>query len=178
MPKSASKPKFDEVDRKKVIAEIEEHFGVMLTRVGNHRKFLIDASGKSYWVLGGYDDWHGIPSNVLAEEQRRSNDGVLVVAKRHRTSIDVFVGPLQPLIANNRNLSHTRTGDYQFNVSIRGNIMTIKEIPTITLKKLGPPQEVGIALSAKQKELDAILAKTTPEERKQILEQLRTSQRN
>jgi hypothetical protein len=136
MPKSAPKPKFDESDRKKVIAEVEEHFGVKLTPVGRHRRFLRDASDKAYWVLGGYDEWHGIPSEVIAEEQRRSSNGVLVVAKRHRTSIDVFAGSLQLFIANSHDLSHARAGDYQFHVTIRGSVMSINEIPSLALKKI------------------------------------------
>ncbi len=165
-------PKFDETDRSKVIFEVEKHFGTKLSRVGNYRKFLQDASGKSYWVLGGYDDWHGITSDMLKEEQRRATDGVLVVAKRHKSTIDIFSGQLQPLIANYRELSHTQTGDYQFNIVIRGNSMTIKEVQGLTLRKLGAPQEVGTAVSPQLREAQAILAKMSPEERTRLLEQL------
>ncbi|MHB8309091.1 hypothetical protein [Metallibacterium sp.] len=165
-------PKFDETDRSKVISEVERHLGTKLSRVGNYRKFLQDASGKSYWVLGGYEDWHGITSDMLKKEQRRATDGVLVVAKRHKSTIDIFSGPLQPLIANYRDLSHTQTGDYQFNVAIRGNSMTIKEVQGLTLRKLGASQEVGTAVSPQLREATAILAKMSPEERSRLLEQL------
>ena len=166
------KPKFDETDRGKVISEVERHFDTKLSRVGNYRKFLQDPSGKSYWVFGGYDDWHGITSDMLQEEQTRATDGVLVVAKRHKSAIDIFSGPLKPLIANCRDLSHTQAGDYQFNISIRGNSMTIKEVPVLTLRKLGASQEVGLAVSHKLKEAEAMLAKMSPEERVRLLEQL------
>ena len=53
-------PKFDEQDRSKVISEIEEYFNTRLSRVGSRRKYLKDENGKSYWVFGGYEDWHGI----------------------------------------------------------------------------------------------------------------------
>lgn len=165
-------PKFDETDRDKVISEVEKQLGIKLSRVGNYRKFLQDTSGKSYWVLGGYDDWHGIKSGMLKEEQHRATDGVLVVAKRHKSTIDIFFGPLQPLIANYRDLSHTQTGDYQFNVAIRGNSMTIKEVKGSALRKLGATQEVGAAVSPQLREATEILAKMSPEERSRLLDRL------
>ena len=169
------KPKFDEHDRNKVISEVEKHLSVKLSRVGSYRKFLQDSAGKSYWVFGGYDDWHGIQSDMLQEEQRRSSDGVLVVAKRHRSSIDIFVGQLQPLIDNFRDLSHTKAGGHHFNVAIRGNIMSINELPVLSLRKLGSAQEVGPAVdphSATSK-VEAMLVKLSPAERLRVLEQLK-----
>ncbi len=165
-------PKFDEIDRSKVIGEVERHFGVKLTRVGSYRKFLQDTSGKSYWVLGGYEDWHGISSDMLKEEQRLASNGVLVIAKRHKSTISIFHGPLQPLITNYRQLSHGQAGDYMFNVAIRGNSMTVKEILGLTLKKLGTDQEVGPAVSPQAREAAAALAKMSPEERARLLEEL------
>lgn len=166
------KHKFDETDRNKVISEVERHFGTKLSRVGKYRKFLQDPSGKSYWVFGGYEDWHGITSDMLKEEQRRATDGVLVVAKRHKSTIDIFTGPLEPLIANSRDLSHTQTGDYQFNITTRGKFIIIKEVPTLTLRSLGTSQEVGSAISPKLREVEAIVEKLSPEERAQLLAQL------
>jgi hypothetical protein len=50
--------KFDEQDRRKVISEVEVHFNTKLSSVGSRPKYLEDKNGKSYWVLGGYEDWH------------------------------------------------------------------------------------------------------------------------
>ena len=128
-------PKFDEQDRKKVISEVEKHFGVHLSRVGSHRKFLEDSSHRTFLVLGGYEDWHGIPPDMLEEEEKRNSNGVLVVAKRHTNSIDVFSGPLQTLIDNKSKLSHTQKGNYQFHIHILGSHLFIKEIPSLSLAK-------------------------------------------
>ena len=165
--------KFDEHDRGKVISEVESHLSVTLSRVGRHRKFLQDHTGKSYWIFGGYEDWHGIKADMLKDEQKRSTDGVLVVAKRHRTSIDIFIGKLQPLIDNQRDLAHTQTGDYQFNVVVRGNVMTIREISGLTLRKLGAPTEAGPPVDPKVAKLEALLAKMSPAELASLLEQLK-----
>ena len=165
-------PKFDESDRDKVIAEVEKHFGAKVSRVPGYRKFLEDGSGKSYWVLGGYEDWHGITSEMLEEERRRSTEGVLIVAKRRKSTIDMFYGPLQTLIANHSKLSHKKDGDYQFNVAICGNFMTIREILGFTLKKLGSPQEVGAAVSPQLRDAQAAFAKMSPEERERLLEEI------
>lgn len=166
------KHKFDETDRDKVISEIERHFDTKLSRFGRRKKVLQDPSGKSYWILGGYDDWHGVTSDMVKEEETRATDGVLVIAKRHKTTIDIFVGPLRPLIANSPNLSHVQKGDYQFNISIRGNSMTIREVPELMLRKLGASQDVGLAVSSQAKEVEGMLAKLSLEERLKLLEQL------
>ena len=102
--------KFDEHDRRKVITELEEHYGVKLYPVGARRKFLEDGEGKAFWVLGGYEDWHGVPPEMVEEEARRSRGGVLIVAKRYKNKIDVYSGPVRPLIENKDNLSHTKEG--------------------------------------------------------------------
>ena len=108
-----SSPKFDEQDRKKVISEVEKHFDVHLSRVGSRRKFLEDSSHKTYWVIGGYEDWHGIPPDMFEQEEKRNSNGVLVIAKRHASRIDIFSGSLQSLIINKSKLSHTKKGDFQ-----------------------------------------------------------------
>ena len=161
--------KFDEEDRRKVIAEIEGHFATKLSRVGRFRKFLRDASGKSYWILGGYEDWHGISSDMMSAYKKRPNGGVLVIAKRGSSSIDIFAGDLQVLVTNERDLSHTQSGDYQFNVSIIGNTMTVKEISSLTLRKLGPTHDVGVPILA-------IFKKMTPAERQRLFKAAKVKQ--
>lgn len=145
--------KFDESDRGKVIAEVESHFGVTLSRVGKFHKFLKDASGKSYWVLGGYEYWHGVPSEMLEAEKQDPTDGVLIVAKRWPKAIDIFFGELQPMVVNERALCHTQTGDFQFNIFIRGNLMTVKEIPSLVLHKLGPRHQAELPVAAVLKKM-------------------------
>lgn len=166
--------KFDEHDRKKVISEVEEHFGVQLSRVGSRRKFLESEGGKTFWVLGGYDDWHGIPPEMVDEEKCRNTNGVLVVAKRYNNRIDIFSGPLQPLIDNKGMLSHTKKGEYQFNINIRGNHLFIKEIQGLSLVKLGEAQysEEEKDSEKKVQEIKAVLSKLSPEERRELLAKL------
>lgn len=169
-------PKFDEHDRKRVISEVEQYFNVNLSRVGSRRKYLEDKNGKSYWILGGYEDWHGIPPDMLLKEEQRSTDGTLVVAKRYIKKIDIFSGQLQPLILNKKKLSHTKLGDYQFNIQIKGNHLYIKELPDLVLTKLGESQfavedKVSNKNAAKVK---AILNRLTPEERESLLNEFST----
>ncbi len=166
------KSKFNERDRDHVIAEIEAHMNVRLERVGNYRKFLQDQSSRSFWVFGGYEDWHGINAAMMNEEARRDTDGLLVVAKRQRASITIFHGPLRPLIAARRDLSHTQTGDYQFNVAIRGSSMSVKEVLGLTLRRLGETQSVEPAQSATTTRIEALVERMSPEERRQLLETL------
>ena len=167
-----SSPKFDEHDRKKVISEVEEHYGVKLSRIGSRRKFLEDSNHRSFWVLGGYEDWHGIPPDMLEEEEKRNSNGVLVVAKRRANRINVFTGSLQTLITNKGKLSHTQKGDYQFNIHISGNHLFINEIPSLSLVKLGEAPYSGEEKESDKKlnEFIKLFNKLSPEEQKQILE--------
>ena len=64
------KVKFDEVDRDCVIDALQKRYGVQLDRVPPYRKWLRDESGKNWWVLGGVDDWHGIPKEMMEGEKK------------------------------------------------------------------------------------------------------------
>ena len=169
-----STPKFDEQDRRKVISDIERHFGIALSRIGNRRKALCDESGKTYWVLGGYDDWHGIPADMMNEEESRDSNGMLIIARRFKSRIDVFAGELKPLIVGKSHLSHTAKGDYQFNIRVRGNHLFIREIPDYALQKLGSADYSDDQKSSDQKldEIRALVEKMSPEEKRDFLKQL------
>lgn len=128
-------PKFDLHDRKRVISAIENYLQVKLHKAGSREKLLKDETGKSYWVLGGTGDWHGIPKEMFAEEEKLSSEGVLVIAKRKLNSIDIFVGSLPILIRNKSSLCRTDK-DYQFNVKTFSEGISLKEAPDVRLKKI------------------------------------------
>ena len=171
-------PKFDKHDRRKVISEVEDHFGVHLSPVGTRRKFLENSNRKTFWVLGGYEDWHDIPPEMLEEEERRSTTGVLVVAKRYENRIDVYSDPLEPLIKSKELLSHTKKGDYQFNISIRGNHLFIKEIPGLSLAALemAPYSAEEKDSDKKLQALKIMFSKLSAEEQQELLQKLRNEQ--
>ncbi len=162
--------KFDETDRRKVIAEVESLYKTKLTPVGNRRKCLRDQGDRTFWVFGGYEDWHGIPPEMMAAEEARGGAGVLVVAKRHRNRIDVYCGDLKPLVQNKKSLCLTKKGDYQFNIRIRGNVLVIHEVPTLHLSKLG---ESPFTTEEKTTEKAVtIIRKLSPAAREQFLAEL------
>jgi len=168
-------PKFDETDRRKVIAQIESHYQVKLTRVGTRRKYLQDQNKRSFWVFGGYEDWHGIPAEMMEAEEKRNADGILIVAKRGRTRIDIYSGPLLLLIKNKKSLAHSQKGEYQFNIRLRGNSLTINEVPGLHLTALGtasyPTEEK--ATDKAFEEVEAIIGrKLSPASREQLFAKL------
>ena len=126
-------PKFDNHDRKRVISEIERYYNVTLHKVGSRDKLLKDDTGKTYWVLGGTGDWHGIPKEMFAAEEKQATDGVLVIAKRKRNNIEIFVGSLQRLIENKSSLSQTDE-QYQFDLKSSLGAITITKAPNVILK--------------------------------------------
>ena len=95
--------KFDETDRSAVIDELGRRLGVQINRVGHRRKWLRDHSGRNYCVLGGYADWHGIPEEMMDAEVADPSDGFVVIAMRRQSDMEIFLGPLAPLVAADRN---------------------------------------------------------------------------
>ena len=119
--------KFDEIDRKAVIRSVEKSLDVSLSLVGRRKKWLRDDSGKTYWVLGGYGEWHGIPAEMMDAEAKNPTGGFIVVAIRHRSAIQIYIGPLKEVVANRGKLLRARktTGDYQFTYRKRGTRVVI-----------------------------------------------------
>ncbi|MDE0149587.1 MAG: hypothetical protein OXM58_14540 [Rhodospirillaceae bacterium] len=163
--------KFDDLDRDRVVKEIEERCRVALEKAGRRPKWLRDDSGRNWWVLGGQANWHGIPEEMIQNERRAQVEGVLVIADRKRASIDVFKGPLGPLVSASDGFRRP-SGDYSFNVKICGDRMWIKEAPNAVLHRLDT-----IPYSAEDKERDRklnefqkLISGMTPEQFKQLRE--------
>ena len=66
--------KFDERERKKVVRELETALGITLSLVGRRRIYRADEAGRRYLILGGYGEWHGVPSEIVEAEERLGND--------------------------------------------------------------------------------------------------------
>jgi hypothetical protein len=130
--------KFDEADREAVIRAIEDRLGVRLSPVGRRRKWLRDGDGRSYWVLGGYGEWHGIPEEMIDAEAKNPTTGMLVIANRKREALQVFVGPVDPVVRNRHRLYRARktTGDYQFTLTQKGARLHINQVPGFALTEL------------------------------------------
>ena len=130
--------KFDNLDRDLVIKEIQERCGVKLKKMRDRTKWLRDESGRNWWVLGGLGTWHGIPEEMMADERRTQVEGVLVIAYKKLTSIDVFKGPLGPLVSASNGLpGATQPGSqYYFNVEPSRTRMRCIEVPKVVLDRL------------------------------------------
>ena len=130
--------KFDEADREATIREVQNCLGVRLSPIGRRRKWLRDDDGRSYWVIGGYGEWHGIPEEMFDAEAKAPTDGILVFANRRREALQVFLGPLEHLVRNRSKLYRARktTGDFQFTVTQKGARLHINQVPGFTLKEL------------------------------------------
>lgn len=167
-------PKFDETDRLKVIAEIESHFGVKLSRVGTRMKYLQDQNKRTFWVFGGYEDWHGIPAEMLEEEEKRNAEGMLVIAKRDLGKIDIYTGSLMPMIKSKKTLSHTKKGEYQFNIRVRGDSLSINEVPGLYLSRLGATTYLAEENTSDKtiEKVEAIIRRLSPAARNQLLAEL------
>lgn len=136
-------PKFQNQDRKKLIRIVEEHYNIRLNKVGRRQKWMRDNSGRYWWVLGGYDRWHGIPEDMVKAEQESSTNGMLIVglAKWGKTGVDleVFSCPTETLVRDKDRLSLSEKGEYQFVYEIEGDrmyVMGINKVRVATLRRI------------------------------------------
>jgi len=127
--------RFDDVDRDKVISEIEKALQIKLTKVGRRRKYLQDQNGVRYCIFGG-DDWHGLPEDVVTAELSKDYSSKIVVASKLTGRIDLFMGELKKLIEGKSALSFTKDSQYVFKVRKAGQSLVVNEVPSCSLEKI------------------------------------------
>jgi len=129
--------KFDELSRHLVIRNLEKTLGVHLIRIKGYRKIFRDAtSGNCYCILGGIDNWHGIPKSFFDEDHPNWNASFIVIAKQYRTTIEVYMSLLSNVIASKKLLSTSST-QYQFFVKRFGSqSLAIRELPHFFPRKI------------------------------------------
>ena len=146
-----------------------------MSPVGTRRKYLQDQNKRTFWVLGGYENWHGIPYEMMEKEEKRNAEGILVIGIKKLGKIDIYSGCLLPLIKSKRTLSHTQQGEYQFNIKIKGDTLSINEVPKLYLSLLGATtNHAGIKTSDKKMEdVLEILRGLSSEDRGQLIAKLK-----
>lgn len=127
--------KFNERDRKEVVFIVEKYFGIKLSTIRG-KKFFQDQYGRPFWILGGSEDWHGIPSSMFSEKFAAQPKGYLIVAKKYQTKYEVYVGDLDIFLKNKDKLHNTINSYLHFNVVIKNDLLCVKEIEYFFLEKI------------------------------------------
>lgn len=171
-----SRKKFDSTDRSAVIRAVEKSLGVSLSREGRRQKWLRDRDGRSYWILGGYGEWHGIPEEMMDAEASEPSDGLIVVAIRNRADMQIYIGPMCPIVEGRSKLYRAAktTGDYQFTYKKKGASIAIDQLPSILLNELGT---FSFSDEEKEQEKRRVMAKEylnglSEEEKEKLLNEL------
>ncbi len=167
-------PKFDNLDRARVIQEIERLFDVKLSQFGFRPKEQVDANGKLFWVLGGYGDWHGLPADMLERARSSATVGRIVIAKRLKAKMRIYIGSIGPFVAEVDKLIKTKKGDYHFDQEIRHGNLRVKQLPNAKFELLS---EVDISDSDKvqdkrKSDLVRQYKSMSPEEKAEFMEAL------
>ena len=153
--------KFSGDEREPVIERLETLKNIKLKPVGKHKKFLKGSDGLYYCIVGGRDDWHAIPKEVMEQEKKDQASVYLVIARWLRTKIEIYGGLLKPLFELRGSLSRNEQGDFQFDLKIpTDGILSIKQVSGAKFKKLDefPPPPVSrfkMLSEEKQRELIA-----------------------
>ncbi len=129
----SSKLKFDNTDRRHVVEEIERHIASKLSRPGRRHIYLEDESGNRYVVLGGIDDWHGIPDDVIEAVEQHHPHSYLAIAIKNRNSLKIYYGAIEPLLKSLKNLNRPGDNKYTFHVDEHRDHLVIREAHSVTL---------------------------------------------
>ncbi|MBM2813945.1 MAG: hypothetical protein HW421_707 [Ignavibacteria bacterium] len=78
------KIKFNDSDRKLVIAKLEEIQKTRIEQMKPSRKLYKDSNGLFYLICGGSEDWHGINKNVLNLLSENNKEGAFVIEKNSK----------------------------------------------------------------------------------------------
>jgi hypothetical protein len=145
-----------------------------LKKIGSYRKYLRDQDGRRYIVLGGYEDWHGIPQKIFEAKKATPGDTTLVIGKRSKVHINIYSGSFLPLTDSKALLSKT-DDEYVFNLQTSTNGITVREVPNIQLRKLGEAQYSQEEKQAgrKDREISTYLEHLSPQERQELIELLK-----
>ena len=89
--------------------------------------------GRTGWYWSG-KKIHGIeiPREYLEAERGVQTEGMIVVAVKKRTIMDVFAAPAGQIVE----ASEKKPGRFDFNCKENGNCLIVKEIPGMTLNKI------------------------------------------
>lgn len=169
------KAKFDDLDRERVIDAIQEHYSVKLLKVTRRAKWLRDDSGKIWWVLGGVGDWHSIPKEMIESEKDSMCEGMLVMTEKKRSTLEVFVGPLNQLVISRSKLSRdNKTGSYHFTVRVRGKHIQCEQVPEVLLQRILSISHSDEDRERKRrtKQVSKLIASLSPEQISELLSEL------
>ena len=116
--------RFSKFARKVLIQAVEQHHGVQLKRVKGFDRWLLDESGRNWWVLGG-ELFHGISEKMMHDEYKSKSGGKIVVGLwEDNKRIKAFAGSICPLIKV-RNQFKAGDGDYKLNFKEKGSDLVL-----------------------------------------------------
>jgi len=165
--------KFSETDRRRVIKHLEEFLNIKLTPIGRSRKYLSGSDGRKYCILGGYGEWHGVPSEILTQDHAGAARTNIIVARLLTDRIELFLGPIEHLFNNKNLLPLNKQDEYQFHIKkVAADRMYINELPDFYLSKiyefLYGSSDRNIA------RLEDIIKTLSPEDREEVLSRLQS----
>ena len=131
--------KFNNEDRQILIKELERIQGVKLNPINGVSKMYISNNGHVYLIQGGKGFWHGVSEkNItqLKEMDIKTEKGILVIAKKYHTQLDIYVGSLQLFALNIGRLIPTSKSGLQFHCQLIEDGLFIEEIPELICNKV------------------------------------------
>jgi hypothetical protein len=164
------KKKFDKLDRQYVIEEVERIFDTKLTRVGRRRIYLKSTQSARFIVLGGIEDWHGIPDDVI-EDIESFDDIHLVLAIKKQETIKIYHCDMTVFLENLEKLNRPGNDKFAFNIDEYREYARIRKATAVTLDLL---VEINYTagdrkITETKDNLKKLLDRLSPEERSRLI---------
>ena len=166
--------KFDIYDRTAVIFFLEKTFSVHLTQVDNRPTYQKDQTGVQYVIFGGRGTWHGIPDDLLEDIETSQQSAFIIIAIKSDDTMRVFHDSMDGFLSHVHGLKRLGDDKYEFNVSDRGDHLSIDKMSTETLNFLGEfgHTELDRARMKKIKMARDIFNRLSEREREELLAKL------
>ncbi len=135
--------KFDNIDRKHVINEVERIFSLPLSRVGRRHIYFKNEKDARFVILGGNENWHGIPDDVITDILK-ATEKYLIIGLKKRNSIRVYYCDITNLLTQLKLLNRPGNDKYTFNIDEHGTWATIRQVQSVKLNLLAEIQYTSL----------------------------------
>lgn len=167
------KRKFDNIDRQFVVEFIEKVFESKLKKVTNRHIYLKNSNDSYFVVLGGIEDWHGIPDDVVESIESKANK-YLIIALRKETSLKVYFGNMSNFLDKRDCYKRPGNNKYTFNIDEYVDYARIRQTPSVKLELLWevPYSFTDREKQEKKEEVTKIIKKLSPIQIRNIMKSL------
>lgn len=145
--------KFNKSQRDEVVCFAKEYFDVSLSKIDGHVAYYHSNKQKNFYIMGSSCNWHGIKRHIIDHDM---SSIILVIAIANKGHIKIFCGKMDSLRSNSKLLHKAGEDQYHFNTKERDNRLYVKELPGVSLEKIGEISN-GVSVEVEKQQTNPVL---------------------